>query len=322
MNWRYATCITCLMIVFVLFVTSSSYLLYSYNTPKKACTVENIGAYTSVIINKNCFDPFSIKSVNVSKGKNQTDTQYNTSIYLIQHENVQYKQETLENRSWNFKESSDIRIGVNYYDGDDPIYTAGPGILSYIVDAIADTAIKQCPIQLYLYNDYTAFRGFRGEGIGPVFGNVNSSGCLSVNETLQQHLVNFYLSDSGFYFVGLAIRGGVSVNITMSAQITLFNVSNLTPERCGLNSQQDSCFFEIAKSKVPSSHDSTCLLVSSTNGQYQNITLCEDYVSWNVVHVLIVGGLGLMTVFTLGLILCLLFFHIGSIYCKYRFMKD
>ena len=314
MNRTYATyaCIACLIIVFVLFGTPLSYLLYSYNTPKKACTVEYIGSYTSVVINKNCFDPFSIKSVNVSKGSKM---QYDSSIYLVQHDNIQYREESLRNRSWNYEESSDIRIGVNYYDGDDPIYTAGPGILSYSVDAIADTAIEQCPMQLYLYNNLAGFRGFRGEGIGPVFGNINSSGCLSVNETLQQHFVNFHLSAYGFYFVGLAVRGGVSVNITMSAQVTLFNVSQLTPERCGLNSQHDSCFFEIAKSKVPSSHDSMCLLMSSTNSQYQNITLCEEYISWNVVHVPIVGGLGCLT-FVAFLVLVLAIFYVICVYCR------
>ena len=301
------------MIFFVTFGTPSFYLLHSYNTPKKACTIEYIGAYTSVIIN-NCFDPFSIKSVNVSKGSN---TQYDSSIYLVQHEKIHYSQESLRNRSWNYEESSDIRIGANYYDGDDPIYTAGPGILSYTVDAIADTTIKQCPMQLYLYNDYTAFRGFRGEGIGPVFSNISSSGCLSVSETLQQHFVYFHLYDSGFYFVGLAVRGGVSVNITMSAQVTIFNVSKLTPERCGLNSQHDSCFFEIAKSKVPSSHDSTCLLMSSTNSQYQNITLCEEYVSWNVVHVPIVSGLGCFTV-AVFFVLVLVISYVICVYYRRR----
>ena len=300
------------MIFVILFGTPSFYFLHSYINPKKACTLEYIGAYTSVIINKNCFDPFSIQSVNVSKG---SDTQYDSSIYFVQHENIQYTHETLGNQSWNYEESSDIRIGINYYDGDDPIYTAGRGILSYAVDTIANAAVKQCPIELYLYNDYTAFRGFRGEGVGPVFGNINSSGCLSANETLQQHLINFSLSASGFYFVGLAIRAGVSVNITMSAQVTIFNVSKLTPERCGLNWQHNSCFFEIAKSKVPSSHDSTCLLMSSTNGQYQNVTLCEDYIGWNVVHVSIVGGLGCVTVVAL---LVLVFVICYVIYPCYR----
>ena len=312
-NWKCATCITCLMIVLlIVFGTPSFYLLHSYINPKKACTVEYIGADTSVIINKNCFDPFSIQSVNVSKG---SDTQYDSSIYFVQHENIQYTQETLGNQSQNYEESSDIRIGINYYEADDPIYTAGPGILSYTIDAVADTAVKQCPIQLYLYNDYTAFRGFRGEGIGPVFGNINSSGCLSANETLQQHYINFPLSTSGFYFVGLAIRGGVSVNITISAQVTLFNVSKLTLERCGLNWQHDSCFFEIAKSKVPSSHDSTCLLMFSTNSPYQNVTLCEDYIGWNVVHVSIVSGLGCVTVVAL---LVLVYLICYVIYAYYR----
>ena len=300
------------MISFILFGTPSCYLLTSYNIPKKACTVEYIGAHTPVIINKNCFDPFSIKSVNISKGSN---TQYDSSIYLVQQENIQHTQESLRNQSWSYEESSDIRIGANYYDGDDPIYTAGPGILSYTVDAIADTAVKPCPIQLYLYNDLAAFRRFRGEGIGPVFGNINSSGCLSVNETLQQHFVNFSLIASGFYFVGLAIRGGVSLNITMSAEITIFNVSKLTSERCGLNSQQDFCVFEISKSKVPSSHDSTCLLMSSTNTQYQNITFCEDYVSWNVIRVPIVGGLGLFTVVVL-LVLVLVICYVIFVYLR------
>ena len=72
MNQRYAPCcITWLIIVFVLFVTPLSYLLYSYNTPKKACTVEYSEAYTSVYNNN--IMKYNISHLLLIVGKGTTD---------------------------------------------------------------------------------------------------------------------------------------------------------------------------------------------------------------------------------------------------------
>ena len=288
----------------VLFIAVIIFGIFKCNVfAPSSSTVAYIGGNTTNKIA--CYDPAYIKHVTIAKGSKEDE--YDTQIYKTVQNEFRYQIQTLKNKNDDSEEDHNNRkIAINYYYGDDPVYVARCGNLTYEVRGQSLSELSShCPLEFYLFNNKGDYDTFINEDFSLPFHATKTSGCLPVNSTARNYTIQFSLDEPGFYFVGVSLLKNVHIDTTISGSIVEFNTSELSEEPCSLN-YNDKCTITITKSKLPSvtSQDGhVCVLVKSFGYEYHNINISVEFVEWNSVSV----GTGIVcvviTVFLVSLIL-------------------
>ena len=283
-------CCHCIIILsiltVVLFIAVTIFAIFKSNiTAPSSHTVAYIGGNTTNKID--CYDPAYIKHVTIAKGSKEDE--YDTKIYKTFQNEFRYQIQTLKNKNDDSEEDHNNRkIAINYYYGDDPVYVARRGNLTYEVRGQSLSELSShCPLEFYLFNNKGDYDTFINEEFSLPVHATKRSGCLPVNSTARNFTIQFSLDTPGFYFVGVSIIEHVHIDTTISGSIVEFNTSELSEEPCSLN-YNDKCTVTITKSDVPSvisQNPLVCVLVKSFDYEYRNINITVEFVEWNSVSV-------------------------------------
>ena len=289
----------CFLLSFMFLILSSltGGFTYYFIGPPRSDFTYLIGSGTLVFID--CYSTLHSRSISVSKASTQ---EFQTQMYLLNKNNITTVTSILPTYNITLHETANLRIGINYGGTDSPIYTAdAPATYMYQLSTVSDMNLTDCPLRLFLFDSSDDYNDFRGEHSGPVDGAINSSQCIPVTTISNTYSVNFSLPKRGFYFVGLDIGKGVSVNISVSASLMGFDIpSSIFPQRCELNNFHSTCNYHMTDDSVPSSDEDICLLVESGNHFLQNISVHSVPVIWNRNSVLTLSvGSGLICVYVI-----------------------
>ena len=282
----------------MLFTALTIFVIFKFNVfAPSSSTVAYIGGNTTKKIG--CYDPAYIKHVAIAKGSKED--KYDTEIYKTVQNDFRYQIQTLKNQTDDNKEDHNRKIPINYYSGDNPVYAAHRGNLTYEVRGESLSKLSShCPLEFYLFNNKGDYDTFINEEFSLPVHATKTSGCLPVNSTARNFTIQFSLDEPGFYFVGVSLIEHVHINTTISGSIVEFNTSELSEEPCSLN-YYDECTIAITKSKLPSvtSQDPlVCVLVKSFGYEYRNINISVEFVEWNSVSV----GFGSFSLLTLNVL--------------------
>ena len=287
--------------------------------------VGHIGGNSVVLFQPNCFNPQWIQKVIVFNltvvDQHVPKSLANFQFYKTQCSNLKYETYCLQRKTL----YSQVRVSYNqsfdasyYYPekGEQvPMYTAGYGNLTYLINLEYRTSPISCPLELYLFNDHYHYTQLLS--LMPPSGYVNKE-CI-INTGWNE--VFFSLNESGFYYVAFSVMKDVQFTIEASAELTRYNVSLLSEENCLLSStsvSNSSCSFMISDSF----NLEPIALLAATNNSYEwKINVCVVHVytcgypdSWCILP-LIGLVIGLVVIVFCATIILGLIIHSTIKYC-------
>ena len=126
-----------------------------------------------------------------------------------------------------------------------------------------------------------------------------------MNGTFQKYIASFHLRPNTFYYFAVGFTGTLYVNITITGILEEFQVSDLTPEKCFINSDPPtrSFSFSVATSTVSLTQDYIYLLAHSNNINRGNVTVDVTLAKWNTGSVICI----LFSIVTCFVMICIIF---------------
>ena len=281
-------------------------------------SVHNIGGNTSVIIEPNCYNPFWIKEVIISNAKEYgiQNEPVTVTFHKTRKDTLHYRTKQLRKRMFNYNPNFvTYRSPMNYFLGNVPIYSAGNSTITYTFSTRADVNFTICPLELHIFDDYQKYSQYLRHSYDYYNGPISSPNCTltSVNFTLQNFIANFHLYPNTFYYFAVGFTEDLYVNITISGNLEVFQVSDLIPEKCVLKSSTPSCTFPIAHSSVSYAQDYLCLLAQFSDNNQGNVTVDVTLSKWNAGSVTCLSFSIVSIIVTFCIVLALIMFKIWRI---------
>ena len=281
-------------------------------------SVHDIGGNTSVIIEPNCYNTLWIKEVIISNAKEYgiQNKPVTVTFYKTRKNTLQHTTKRLRKRMLYYNPSFvTYRSSMNYFFGDVPIYLAGNGTLTYTFSFRADVNFTVCPLELHMFDDYQKYHHYLLHPYDNYNGPISSLNCTlnSVNSTVQTFIVNFHLYPNTFYYFAVGLTKNLYINITISGNVEVFQVSDLTPEKCVLNSSTPSCTFPIGHSSVSYAQGYLCLLAQFSDKNRGNVTVDVILSKLNAGSVTCLSFSIVSIIITLCIVLALIMFIIWRI---------
>ena len=310
------------MVVIPLLITilSISGFVVFYNSLQHTSlhSVHDIGGNTSVIIEPNCYNTLWIKEVIISNAKEYgiQNKPATVTFYKTRKDTLRYTTKRLRKRMFYYNPSFiTYRTSMNYFLVDAPIYSAGNSTLTYTFTFRADINFTICPLELHMFNSYQEYQHYLLHPFDQRNGPISSSNCTlnSVNSTLQKVIANFHLLPNTFYYFAVGLTKNLYINITISGNIEVFQVSDLTPEKCVLNSSTPSCIFPIGHSSVSYAQGYLCLLAQFSDENRGSVTVDVTLSKWNAGSVTCLSFSIVSIIITLCIVLALIMFIIWRI---------
>ena len=246
-------CVVVLIFIIVLLTTtgilfSSIHLEESLPGKEESLSLVSIAGNFPAMIG--LFDSYTTKEILVSMDPQE----YQRNVKL-------YKNYCEENRSFAV-ESPDIalpyispiadsNIGLNYYSGDNPVYTYGtPSFITYKISASFssndDFTSSECLMQLLAFDSRIKYLEFTESTYPSEGSSLIKSGCLPVGKDgeIENSTVTFNLPTAGSYFVAISLKEGVDVlGGSVGVHAIEYNVTGLEILECSLSSFVDQCTF-------------------------------------------------------------------------------
>lgn len=260
------TIITVVVIIMIVFVLVKKTSHSSYIKPNEYSATT--GSNTTVLLNKkcliNCTD--NLESVVITRGPSKADT----TIYLADEVLLSTPVTLPPKKPRQYPLEGKNKFGINYYLND-PIHTAGPGIITYTtnITIIDDDNTTECPLEFYLFNSNYTYREFLRNTSRPDYIDCFSP-CNETNTSFESiQTFSFKCPRSGFYFVGVSLENGVSVDATISAELKAFQHPPNNFSKCHLSpTDKENCTFP-----VNSPYSKVCLYAVSKDTFIQNVTI-------------------------------------------------
>ena len=159
------------------------------------------------------------------------------------------------------------RYNYNYYSGDQPIYLLPDSNITYVMDILNNNS-PTCPIQLYLFDNFTSYVNFKNY---QKYTAVASSPCVieSVTKSTTKFTWTFNITKQGSYYVGIKIDTGVHVTSNVSGVRIYYNITGLSlesPSECSqpLSLDHLSCSMRLHCSKFYCNRQKKYLLIKPT----------------------------------------------------------
>ena len=252
-----------IMTVFVL-VKATSHSSYIKPNEYSATT----GSNTTVLLKEkcliNCTD--NLESVVITRGPSKADT----TIYLADEVLLSTPVTLPPRKPRQYPLEGKNNFGINYYLND-PIHTAGPGIITYTINTTItdDDNTTECPLEFYLFNSNYTYHEFLRNTNRPDYIDCFSP-CNETNSSFESiQTFSFKCPRSGFYFVGVSLENGVSVDATISAELKAFQHPPNNFSKCHLSpTDKENCTFP-----VNSPYSKVCLYAVSKDTFIQNVTI-------------------------------------------------
>ena len=277
-------------------------------------SVHDIGGNTSMNIEPNCYNSFWTKEVTISNIKGyKHDLATRVTFYKTKKSTLHKTSKQLNTIKFFYNPNGvDYRSSMNYFLGNVPIYSAGNGTITYTFIARADINFTICPLELHIFDDYQKYSQYLQHSYDYYNSPISNPNCTltSVNSTLQKFIVNFHLHPNTFYYFAVGLASSLYVNITISGILEEFRVSDLTPEKCFINSYAStrSCSFLVANSAISLTQDYICLLAHSNNINRGNVTVDVALAKWNAGSVICILFSFVTCFVTIGIIFSLILF--------------
>lgn len=238
----------------------------SYFKPKEYSATT--GSNTTVLLKEKCFTECTddLESVVITRGPIKADT----TIYLADEILLSTPVTLPPKKPRQYPLEGKSKIGINYYLNY-PIHTAGPGIITYTINTTItdDDNTTECPLEFYLFNSNYTYREFLRNTSRPDYIDCFSP-CNETNTSFESiQTFSFKCPRSGFYFVGVSLENGVSVDATISAELKAFQHPPNNFSKCHLSpTDKESCTFP-----VNSPYSKVCLYAVSKDTFIQNVTI-------------------------------------------------
>ena len=259
-----------------------------------------IGANSLVRIFPNqCINPGWIKSATITF---HDSTLPNLTVYrgLCEESLLTKPHYLMKNKSYGeeaYQSLTDLCINANYYGNKRnehyPVYTAGPGTLSYNIQLVNASELTEssCPFVIYIFNDsyyYTysiqasSFTNHQHIISERAYA---ASPCVSMmNRNNSAYIINykheFQLRERGFYYAIYCIqKTSLFGNVTISGKVTKFSDEDMKrPKFCTFN-ESKSCVVNVGN---VFGRPFTLFAETTLEPSQMNVTVLVTPAEWNV----------------------------------------
>ena len=260
-----------------------------------------IGANSLVRIFPNqCINPGWIKSATITV---HDSTLPNLTVYrgLCEESLLTKPHYLMKSKSYGeeaYQSLTDLCINANYYGNKRnehyPVYTAGPGTLSYNIQLVNASELTEssCPFVIYIFNDsyyYTysiqvsSFTNYQHIISERAYA---ASPCVSMmSHNNSAYVINykheFQLKKGGFYYAVYCIqKTSLFGNVTISGKVTKFSDEDMKrPQFCTFNESNSSCVVNVGN---VFGRPFTLFAETTSEPSQMNVTVLVTPAEWNV----------------------------------------